>query len=543
MVFAPVELIRFWLRLYGVRRLHLHQPAWAVASPGGSGTGASTAGNLPESILNRFAVDKGRGSGDGRNPPARGMTTSGIYPASDGNGGVNPGETHTALRLDSGMIERAAVEEEIPAEIKPWGIKVTLAGAAIFLGLFLFTLFGPDPKRPESAPVRKSPGERKVVMVTKKSNTSAPTAPDAELGGPFKLKLPGVKEEPSPPSLPPKQPPRKLTKPRGGSVVLKNASFESNSIPDSGEGDPNGWTRGGAGGGGVSDSTQPAAAGTTIPDGVQVAFLPGGATLTQGLAGLTAFKGYWVQFYYSRRQDGAVPGLSVSYAGESVGTVAEISSGAEYECATFSFRSAKSSGDLVFTNTAADPAAVVLIDCVSVLQRDSDQIVLHNTSFNGSLPKDAFTAPDAPVAGWTKQGKVFVQQATGQGFHDNGLSDGPAFAVLQDEAWLRQTIKGLEPGKTYELCYGFNARQENFGGTPKLRVTIGDVTVQDEEVWAVGTFNPFQQMAFEFKADRPEMDLEFRQTESGDRTIFVDNVAVRVLKEIAGTPDAGPGQP
>src|SRR5437867_2989987 len=81
--------------------------------------------------------------------------------------------------------------------------------------------------------------------------------------------------------------------------LIQNPSFESNYndvFPHYGSIDS--WV----GGSGVNENAGPFHnPGTPIPDRTRVAFVQGSANLSQDIAGLTAGKQYWVQFFYDAR--------------------------------------------------------------------------------------------------------------------------------------------------------------------------------------------------------------------------------------------------
>jgi hypothetical protein len=178
--------------------------------------------------------------------------------------------------------------------------------------------------------------------------------------------------------------------------------------------------------------------------------------------------------------------------------------------------------------TASFGDATALLDAVSIVQRDTGEVVLQNPSFeaSGVVGFPGYIQPNK-IAGWTSTGNYGVNVSGVGPFADNGRNrdqDNVLFIQGQDSS-SSQLVTGLTPGQIYTLAYDYNARG---GNTPTLKVTIGSVTAQDEAVSPVGGTNPYHRRTFSFVAEADSALLKFTQTAAGDQTVLIDNVSVRV---------------
>ena len=167
----------------------------------------------------------------------------------------------------------------------------------------------------------------------------------------------------------------------------------------------------------------------------------------------------------------------------------------------------------------------MLLDAVTIVQRDAGNIVIQNPSFeaSGTPPAPGYISTNR-ISGWTGSGNYGVNFSGVGPFADNGRNpDQDNVAFIQGAGSLSQTISNLTAGQTYTLSYAYNARS---GNTPHLTVTIGGTTVQDENITPVGGSAPYYGRSASFTAGGSTALLTFAQTATGDQTVLLDNVAI-----------------
>ena len=215
----------------------------------------------------------------------------------------------------------------------------------------------------------------------------------------------------------------------------------------------------------------------------------------------------------------------MSIDGTPLGTEAAIQpSGTAYYFRNFEFTPAT---DTALLEIAAIPHAggdsTLLIDAVTVIQRDRGNVVVQNPSFeaSGMIPlPGVFT--DQRISGWQGEG-TFGLNLTGDPFADNGITPhANLVAFVQGIGSLSQTLTGLIPGETYQVDFAYNARS---GNQPHLRVTANTAVLLDVEVEPVGN-HAYHQASVSFLADSPSAVLRFAQTAAGDQTFLLDDVRV-----------------
>lgn len=319
---------------------------------------------------------------------------------------------------------------------------------------------------------------------------------------------------------------------------VRNPSFESNPAGGfPGYGTIDAWT----GGSGLNKSGGPFHDNGVIPDREQIAFIQVNGVLSQEIANLTPNKEYWLQFRYNVRNCcGGTIDLTVRFAGNDLGTIQQISPvGGPNDYYFFSapLTPTASSGALEFATTASGDATV-LLDAVNIVQRDANQLLLDNPSFeaSGAVPYPGYIQPRS-IAGWKGAGSgAYGVNVAGPGpFADNGINpDQDSVAFLQKVASLSQTLSNLTAGKTYTLSYAYNARS---GNSPRLKVTVGDAILQDEVVTPVGGTAPYYSKSVVFTATDATQVLTFAQTSTNDNTVVLDNVK---LVEGGVAPVVGP---
>jgi hypothetical protein len=306
---------------------------------------------------------------------------------------------------------------------------------------------------------------------------------------------------------------------------IANPSFESNYNPAFPSYGPiDNWTT--TGGSGVNQSNGPFHnPGTPIPDSVRVAFLQGTGALTSSpISGLVSGQRYWIQFFYDARNCcGGSIDLSVRWNGAEVDKITGITAstgGNPYKFRNIPIVASAATGSLAFATTATGDATLVL-DGVTLAQRDTGNIVIMNPGFEASGD-----AAGAPMAGWTVLGTAGVNRSPTGTFADNGAApeqDHVAYLRAQSSS-LRQTLTGLSQGSSYAVSVFVNART---GNTPRLRISAGGSIISEADAasgaYVLRTAN--------FIAAGTSALLEFTQIAAGDQVVLLDDVKVTGIVE------------
>ena len=328
-----------------------------------------------------------------------------------------------------------------------------------------------------------------------------------------------------------------LALPAFGQALVKNPSFESN-IPDTWPfyGIVDDWVNTG-GQGGVNEAGGPFHNnGTPIPDGRRVGFHQGGGTIYQDITGLTAGKRYWLQFRYDARQgsdlDLGIKFSTITQGGgmdETLDTILKVkpasATGSPFYLRTVPFTPDLDSGTLTF-DVAVRGDSTVLLDGVTIVQRDEGNFVVVNPSFesSGVVYKGASSAgTDWPgINGWAKVGVAGVDDGTG-GQADNGLIPEQALvAFISDAGSLAQTLSPLVVGDDYQVSFAYNAQS---GTTPHLQLLVNGTAVWEKDVVAVGGAKPYPRQTVTFKAAAASTEIAFKNTSTG-ATVLLDDVKV-----------------
>jgi hypothetical protein len=312
---------------------------------------------------------------------------------------------------------------------------------------------------------------------------------------------------------------------------LLNPSFESNytdTFPHYGSIDS--WT----GGSGLNKSDGPFHNnGTPIPDGLQVAFKQGSGDTSQDISGLTPGKRYWIQFFYDARSCcGGSIDLSTKINGtelDKIANVQPVTGGAPYKLRTVPFVADADTATLTFTAVSSGDATV-LFDAVSIVARDTNNIIVANPSFEAS--GDSLTAPD-PLGGWNGTNQYGVDISGTGAIANNGTApDQDHVLYLTGLSSVNQTVKFVA-GKPYQLTLAYNAHT---GNSPTIEVKIGDTVLLAEAVSPVGGTAAYKTKTLSFTAADVTAVLTISQTKDGDQTLLVDDV--RITGEIP--PDIAP---
>ncbi len=346
------------------------------------------------------------------------------------------------------------------------------------------------------------------------------------------------------------------------SIAVGNSSFEDNVIATPGYGAITDWTSTDTSRSGVNNNTEPFALNTNIPDGSQVGFVQDAfgstATLSQSISGLTVGQQYWFQIFYNARQSAGsppspyIPSMDVTYGSQTLANVPTVSvASPNYAFLNAAFTPTASSGTLSISNPASAGDSTLLIDGISIIQRNANQVVIANPSFEGSGQPSAsgFTYTNA-IAGWTATNQTGIATATGyqaptviSPFANNGtIPDGSKVAYLQvnngTTTSLSQELTGLVVGQHYKLSFYYNARGYN-SVTPLMQVSLGSTTFTPSgglNVDPVGGTNPYNLADYSYTATGTSALLTFSNinTASGsDTSLLLDDVSLQAVPEPA----------
>lgn len=332
----------------------------------------------------------------------------------------------------------------------------------------------------------------------------------------------------------------------GASITVTNPSFQADAFPNFpgyvGGGNPSGitgWTFTGTGNLGINTvgGPTPFADNGAYPDGNQVAFIQGTGSLSQALSGFTPGKQYWFQGYAnSRAGDTDDPVVGVTFDGGVLlpdTLLPPVGGGNPYHRVSIPFTPSVASGSLVISSrpNAGGDAAVVL-DGITVIQRDANEVTIFNPSFEASGTNIPGVGYLSNIAGWNLSASATGINQSGGIFNDSGFApEGLDFLLLQNNGSASQTITGLTVGQQYELSFMYGARSCCTNDAPTVLATIGSFTALS------GTIGTSQQtLTYTFTADNATALLTLaNQTPGGDRTIFFDDVHLRAIPE----PSAG----
>ncbi|MBL9139660.1 MAG: hypothetical protein JNK85_27570 [Verrucomicrobiales bacterium] len=335
-----------------------------------------------------------------------------------------------------------------------------------------------------------------------------------------------------------------------GQALVKNPSFESN-LNDETEpispGAPQGWPYYGsidewnAGGGGVNDLVYDPGgpfhnSGTPVPDGRRVGFKQGSGTITQDITGLIAGKRYWIQFHYDAR-NGSDLDLAVRFSTTSQGGAMDESldviqkprparaTSSPYYTRTVPFTPDFSDGTLTFEVTARGDSTV-LLDAVTIVQRDEGNFPVLNPSFEASgivFDGNPSAGSDWPaIGGWAKIGVAGVDDGTG-GKADNGkLPDQALVAFIEGEGSLTQSLSPLVPNDTYTVQFAYNAKS---GSSSHLQLKVGGAVIWEQDVSPVGGTAIYRSASATFKPTSDATEISFVNTTAGG-TILLDDIKV-----------------
>jgi len=233
--------------------------------------------------------------------------------------------------------------------------------------------------------------------------------------------------------------------------------------------------------------------------------------------------------------------LAVKFDGKELGKITGVTPVMDahpYSVRTLTFVPASAGGLLEFITTAQGDATV-LLDAVSIVRRDPNDVILINSSFEASgNPVGVGYLQPKKMSGWSQTGAYGVN-ITGLGpFTDNGIaSDQDRVLLMQGPGTLAQTVTDLTPNQKYTLVYSYNARNCCGGGATRYSVSFADVPlVEDEEVSPVGVGEAFHLKTLSFTPSVAEGELKFTTSPEGDHTFLLDDI--RLIKGVFEPPVA-----
>jgi hypothetical protein len=305
---------------------------------------------------------------------------------------------------------------------------------------------------------------------------------------------------------------------------VPNPSFESSYndvFPHYGPIDS--WT----GGSGVNESGGPFHNGATpIPDRTRVAFIQGSATLSQEITGLIPDKQYWLQFWYDARNCcGGTIDLQPAFGDSPLELISNVRpaviSDRPYYSKSMPFTATAEGGLLKFQTTASGDATVVL-DAVTIVERDTNNVVVLNPSFEASGVLPAAGELTA-LAGWEIAGIAGVDDGTATQADNGAIPEQDLVAFIQGPGSLSQTVNNLLVGNTYQVTLAYNAKS---GTAPHIEVKAGTNVVFQEDVAPVGGTAAYRTLTGTFVATDLNAVLSIAQTKEGSDVLLIDNVRI-----------------
>ncbi|MBL9127202.1 MAG: immunoglobulin domain-containing protein, partial [Verrucomicrobiales bacterium] len=316
---------------------------------------------------------------------------------------------------------------------------------------------------------------------------------------------------------------------------LKNPSFDSTpAAAGVGYGAIPGWT--GGPGTGMNATGQPFADNGLIPDRKQVALVQGASFLSQEVRGLIPGKNYWLQFFYNIRNC-CPPGesrmdLAVQLGGKTLADIKGIEAvgeGMPFRFHNVAFVAESATALLEFKSTPVGDATL-LLDGVTLVQRDPGQVVVKNPSFEASGSVFPFPGYFDAVAGWDVGGGGRGANIDGVGpFTDNGRANAGDMVLFMQSAgsFVAQNLTDLTAGRKYLVAFLMNARACCGSEDSGITVSFNDETILEESFQPVGGANPYYIRQATFTAAGTEGVLKFTGSNGGgDHTVLLDNVVV-----------------
>ena len=294
------------------------------------------------------------------------------------------------------------------------------------------------------------------------------------------------------------------------------------------------WT----GGSGVNDSSGPYLDNGIIPDQAQVAVLlgaQGSNTLSQQIYALTPGKKYWLQFRYNASVSAAAAvDLNVKFGGNLLATINNITAAGSFVgdvpfyFTNTVFMATNVSELLEFdaSPTVAGTTPALLLDAVSIVQREADEIVIDNPSFEASGQGDGLNGqipPPQMAEGWSLTGTCGCNSSPLGPIADNGITpDQSEVLWIYHTGSAANVISGLTVGQAYTLSYRPNARG---GATLTYDVALGDLALLTAQtIDPVGNRNPYPMQYLTFTNDAESGALTFTTEPVGDASLLLDDI-------------------
>ena len=289
-----------------------------------------------------------------------------------------------------------------------------------------------------------------------------------------------------------------------------------------------------SGGAVVEDASGPDLDNGIIPDQAQAAVLQGSNSLRQQIYAFSPGENYWLQFRYNASESDSQGGaygidLKVKLGGGLLAGITNIvPAGFSLGDVPFYFTNivfvpTNVSELLEFDTTPSVPGTTpaLLLDAVSMVQRDADEVVIENPSFEASGEPYS-----GRMAGWSVTGGYTLNYYPGDNVADNGLTpDQSEVLALWHGCTASNMISGLIVGQAYTLSYGVNQRI-CCGGASTCDVGFGDIPLLlGQPVTPVGDDNPYLTQYLTFTNDAPSNVLGFvTYNVGGDASIMLDNI-------------------
>ena len=326
------------------------------------------------------------------------------------------------------------------------------------------------------------------------------------------------------------------------SIVLNNPSFEQGHDHSGAAhwGGVWGWQSEYSGAGNITGQDD----GWTYPDNGKrpdcdmLAFAQGTSAFYQTVSGLDTGKQYWLQVWYNVRNSSANSDIGVyertaaqTNTLMSLSNVPAIDPGFANKLYYFTnlvFTPSATSADIVFANLKSGASTV--FDGIALLQRNADEVLIINPSFEASGITTNFNIygqvfPDKLIAGWESVSWYGIGWV-GSAFNGSStIPDGDYSLFINQGTGAKQTIEGLTSGYTYELSYYYNVRNADVDN--QLQTTINGSVIHDEANITKGATYHYTNLTFVASAN--STILQFNALAGDDNAVNIDNVSIKFI--------------
>ncbi len=320
---------------------------------------------------------------------------------------------------------------------------------------------------------------------------------------------------------------------------VSNPSFEAGPPPAGvGYGPIPAWSQSNLSSSGLNNGSMPFFDNGTTPDRAQVAFMQAGPqSVWQEVSGLQPGKRHWLQFFHNARNCcGGTISLTVRFNETDLAFIENIQPvglGSPFTFVNLPFTPTVASGTIEFATTAEGDASLV-IDAVCIVQRDENEIVVKNPSFEASGVPDG-VGYQSSIAGWTTTGGTGLNIDTFGPFTDNGIASAQDRVLfLQQSGGVSQVIDGLNAGQPHTLSFLVNSRNCCTGPDTPYHVLVDGVEIFTSVQQPVGVGVPYttQWLPFTPAGTSAEIRIEGLTVHPVDQTLLIDDV--RVFTGIVG---------